>query len=95
MRIKSDPETTNFDMQYHLNITSPEMQKAFLELRDMILKFPSVEEKSGQKSGITYTTTKSFTRFEFRGTWIQVLVRDPNYSEDSKKLMNGQADLSS
>ena len=80
-------EKPRTEKQEKTEVKSPEMQKAFLELRDMILKFPSVEEKSGQKSGITYTTTKSFTRFEFRGTWIQVLVRDPNYSEDSKKLI--------
>lgn len=63
------------------------MQKKFLALRDMILKLPSVEEKSGQKSGITYATTKSFTRFEFRGTWIQVLLRDPGYPEDTNKFI--------
>jgi len=53
----------------------------------MILKLPSVEERSGQKSGITYATTKSFTRFEFRGTWIQVLLREPSYPEDTNRLI--------
>lgn len=80
-------EVTEYDLQYHLNITSPEIQKKFLELRDLILKLPSVEEKSGQKSGVTYSTTKSLTRFEFRGTWIQVLVREASYPEDTLKLI--------
>ena len=84
---ESKPDATVFDLQYHLNITSPEMQTLFLQIRDMILKLPSVEEKSGQKSGITYATTKSFTRLEFRPTWIQVLLRDPSYPEDSKNLV--------
>jgi len=84
-KTETKAEAAKFDLQYHLNITSPDMQKVFLELRDMILKLPSVEEKNEQKSGITYSTTKSFTRFEFRGTWIQVLIRDPAYAEDTNK----------
>lgn len=80
-------DTNKLDLQYHLNITSKEMQKAFLELRDLLLKLPSVEERSDQKSGVTFATTKSFTRFEFRGTWIQVLIRDPKYSEDTLNLV--------
>ncbi len=76
-----------YSLSYHTGITSPEMQKKFNELRDMILKLPSVEEKLGQKTGITYRTTKSFTRFEFRKTWIQVLLRDPMYPSDEKKIV--------
>lgn len=76
-----------YGLQYHLNITSAEMQKKFMDVRDLLLQLPGVEEISGQKSGVTYATTKSFTRFEFRGTWIQVLIRDPFYNEDSKKLI--------
>ena len=80
-------ETTDYNLKYHLNQTSSEVQSKFLTLRDMILKLPSVEERCGQKSGITYATTKSFTRFEFRGTWIQVLLRDPSYPEDTNILV--------
>lgn len=76
-----------YDLNYHLNITSPEMQKRANELRDRILQLPNVEEKTGQKTGITYRTTKSFTRFEFRKTWIQVLLRDPQYVEDAAGLV--------
>ncbi len=82
-----EKDTTKYDLQYHLNITSPEMQKTFLEVRDMLLKLPSVEERSGQKSGITYATTNSFARFEFRGTWIQLLLRSTTYPEDTEKII--------
>jgi hypothetical protein len=76
-----------YDLNYHLSYTSPEMQKLVNELRDRILQLPSVEEKLGQKTGITYRTTKSFTRFEFRKTWIQVLLRNPKYAEDTTGLV--------
>jgi predicted transport protein len=79
--------TAEYDLNYHLNVASPEMQKVFNTLRDLILKLPSVEEKVGQKSGITYRTTKSFTRLEFRKTWIQVLLRHPKYAEDKKGIV--------
>jgi len=63
------------------------MQKAFQAIQDKLLQLPSVEEVLGQKTGITYRTTKSFARFEFRKTWIQVLLRDPKYEEDTKHLV--------
>ena len=76
-----------YDLSYHTGITTPEMQKKFNEIRDLILKLASVEEKLGQKTGITYRTTKSFTRFEFRKTWIQVLLRYPKYPSDEQKMV--------
>ncbi|MFA6554208.1 MAG: endonuclease NucS domain-containing protein [Candidatus Paceibacterota bacterium] len=76
-----------YNLSYHTGITTPEMQKKFNEIRDLILKLASVEEKLGQKTGITYRTTKSFTRFEFRKTWIQVLLRDPKYPSDEQKMV--------
>jgi predicted transport protein len=84
---KLDQKAAIYDLAHHLNSTSPEMQKLVSKLRDEILQLPSVEEKLGQKSGITYRTTKSFTRLEFRKTWIQVLLRDPKYAEDTKGLV--------
>lgn len=80
-------EKGEYNLAYHLGITSPEMQRKFNEIRDLILKLPSVEEKLGQKTGITYRTTKSFTRFEFRKTWIQVLLRDPKYPSDKNNVV--------
>jgi predicted transport protein len=76
-----------YNLSYHTGITSPEMQQKFNEIRDLILKLPSVEEKLGQKTGITYRITKSFTRFEFRKTWIQVLLRDSKYPSDEMKIV--------
>lgn len=84
---RSENKNVVYDLQHHLNITSPELQKKFQELREMILVMPEVEEKLGQKTGITYRTTKSFTRLEFRKTWIQVLLRDPVYHKDINHLV--------
>ncbi len=76
-----------YNLDYHLKITSPEIQKKFNQIRGMVLELPETEEKANQKSGVTYRTTKSFVRFEFRPTWIMVLLRDPKYSIDSKGLV--------
>jgi predicted transport protein len=83
----SNAPVGEYNLEFHLNITTLEMRKAFLEIRDRLLKLPDVEEKEGQKSGITYRTTKSITRFEFRGTWIQVLLREPVYEIDNLHLV--------
>jgi len=80
-------EELTYDLKHHLSITTPEMRKLFNELRDKILQLPSVEERQGQKTGVTYRTTKSFTRFEFRKTWIQLLLREPKYPEDTAGLV--------
>lgn len=72
-----------YNLEYHLNLTSKNLQEKFQEIREMLLQLPNVEEMSEQKSGITYRTTKSFTRFEFRTNSIQILVRDPKYEIDA------------
>ncbi len=91
VRMTEQPETAeeakevkDMTFQDHLAITSPEMQEKFNELREMIFELPSAIEKDNQRSGITYRTTKSFARFEFRPTWIQLLLRDPKYDIDTK-----------
>jgi hypothetical protein len=86
-KIETQEKSLEYDLNYHLNIATPEMQKAFQLLQDKLLQLPSVEEVVGQKTGITYRTTKSFTRLEFRKTWIQVLLREPKYKEDTKHLV--------
>lgn len=80
-------EGVEYNLNYHLNTTSKQMQKKFKVLREKILQLPDIEEKETQKSGVTYRTTKSFVRFEFRPTWIQILLRDPKYPADNKKLV--------
>ena len=84
---KTKEVTSEYNLNYHLNITSPELQKKFSEVREHILQLPSVQEVFGQKTGVTYRTTKSFVRFEFRKTWIQVLLRDAKYSQDTNKAV--------
>ena len=81
---ETKPEAQDMTFQDHMATTSPEMQEKFNELREMIFELPSVIEKDNQRSGITYRTTKSFARFEFRPTWIQLLLRDPKYEVDTK-----------
>jgi len=82
-----DTEATVYDFEHHFGSTSPEMRKAAQQVRDRILELPGVEEKVGQKTGVTYRTTKSFARFEFRKTWIQLLLRHPTYAEDTAGLV--------
>ena len=85
-RVKTQTGET-YDINYHLNTTISQMQKIAQELIDKIKGLPSVEEKAGQKTGITYKTTKSFARFEFRKSWIQLLLRAPSYPEDTKGIV--------
>lgn len=77
-----------YDFEKHLNtLTSEKLKKNVVTLQKLLLELPSVEEKAEQKSGVTYRTTKSFVRLEFKKTWIQVLLRDPKYTEDNKKIV--------
>ena len=75
------------DLDYHLTKTSPAVRALISRLREKILQLADVEEKTGQKAGITYRTTKSFARFEFRPSWVQLLLRDPHYPEDTQGLV--------
>lgn len=79
-------EVGQYNLEYHLKIISPEMQKIANLLRLKILELPDVKENFG-KSGIFYKTTKSFARLEFRPTWIQLLIREPYYKTDMKKIV--------
>lgn len=79
-------EYTRYDLNYHLNKTSRELRQKFNEIREKILELPNVQEKPEQKSGITYRTTKSFCRFEFRKNSINLLLREPKYN-DPKNLV--------
>lgn len=71
------------DLDYHLNKTSDEVKEIFYKLQEKIKSLPSAEEVVDQIIGITYRTTKSFVRFEFRRSQIDVLLREPKY-EDPK-----------
>ncbi len=77
-------EYTKYDLNYHLNKTSKELRDKFNEIREKILELPNVLEKPEQKSGITYRTTKSFARFEFRKNSVNLLLREPKYNDPQK-----------
>ena len=79
-------EYAKYDLNYHLNKTSKELQRKFNEIRERILELPNIQEKPEQKSGVTYRTTKSFCRFEFRKNSINLLLREPKYN-DPKNLV--------
>lgn len=70
-----------YDLNYHLNKTSENLRQVFSDIREQILELNDVEEKVAQKSGITYRTTKSFTRFEFNKNSIDLLLRQPKYED--------------
>lgn len=75
-----------YDLNYHLGKTIKELRDKFNEIREKILELPSVSEKTEQKSGITYRASKSFVRFEFKKSYVQVLLRQPKYN-DPKKII--------
>ncbi len=81
--VTQNSEEAEYNLEYHLNITSKALQEKYQLIREMLLQLPNVEEVSEQKSGITYRTTKSFARFEFRVNSIQVLVKEPSYAIDT------------
>ena len=78
-RKTADVAYEKYDLDYHLEGTVPGLKEKFLDLKERILKLPDVTELIEQKSGITYRTTKSFVRFEFKKSFIQTLLRDPKY----------------
>ena len=75
-----------YDLDYHLSRTVKELRDKFVEIKEKILELPSVSEVLEQRSGITYRTSKSFVRFEFKKSYVQVLLRQPKYN-DPKKLV--------
>ena len=75
-----------YDINHHLNKSNPEIKEIFYKLQEKIKTLPSIDEIIDQKVGITYRTTKSFTRFEFGKSYIDVLLREEKY-DDPKKLV--------
>ena len=87
-RVKISIEETEetYDINHHLDKTNLEIKEIFYKLQEKIKTLPSVDEIIDQKVGITYRTTKSFTRFEFGKSYIDVLLREEKY-DDPKKLV--------
>lgn len=79
-RVKT-PTGGTYDINYHLNKTNPEVKEIFYKLQEKIKLLPSVDEVTDQKVGVTYRTTKSFTRFEFGKSYIDILLREAKYND--------------
>lgn len=75
-----------YDINHHLNKSNLETKNIFYKLQEKVKSLPSVNEIIDQKVGITYRTTKSFTRFEFGKSYIDVLLKESKYL-DPKKLV--------
>lgn len=75
---------SGYGLNYHLNKATENLQKKFNELREKILELPNIQEKAEQKTGITYRTTKSFVRIEFRKNSLVLLLRQPKYNDPLK-----------
>jgi predicted transport protein len=75
-----------YDINYHISKATHETKEIFYKLQEKIKSLPDVNEVIDQKVGITYRTTKSFTRFEFGKSYIDVLLREEKYN-DPKKLV--------
>lgn len=54
-----------FGLAHHQAKTTDELWAAFLDLRERLLALSDVEERSNQKSQITYRTTRSFAACDF------------------------------
>lgn len=82
-------EAETYNLQYHLGGINKNVEEIFYAMQDEIVKWASVEERADQKVGITYRTTKSFVRFEFGKSYIDVLVRDSRYGKtvDPRELV--------
>src|SRR3989338_8995470 len=79
-RVKTQTGET-YDINFHLNKSNPEIKEVFYKLQEKIKLLPSVDEIADQKVGITYRTTKSFTRFEFGKSYINILLRETKYND--------------
>ena len=76
-----------YNLNYHLTRTLESLRSKFLEIQEMLLQLPDVEELSEQISGITYRTTRSFVKFEFKVNSIRILVRQAKYETDDNHLV--------
>ncbi len=77
-----------FDWNFHRTIVNSEEVRTKMDsLRGKVLNLPEVEELLGQQTGVTYKSTRKFARFEFKSTFVQILLKNPSYSKDTQKLV--------
>lgn len=74
-----------YGLDYHQAKTKPELWELFLDLRDRLLALDGVEERSNQKSQITYRTTKSFAAIALKKSFIQCQFKGPERVDDPKR----------
>lgn len=79
-RVKTTLEKS-YDINHHLGKSNSETKELFYKLQEKIKTLPSINELIDQKVGITYRTTKSFTRLEFGKSYIYVLLREAKYND--------------
>ncbi|MBN1547292.1 MAG: hypothetical protein JW902_11580 [Syntrophaceae bacterium] len=78
---KKTKDEESYSVHYHLGDSNEEVKKIFYYLQERTRSLPGVKEMAEQKVGITYRTTKSFVRFEFGKSYIDVLLREPKYDD--------------
>ena len=78
---KKPKEEESYGVDYHLQSANDEVKRIFFDLQEKTRSLPGVEEMAEQKVGITYRTTKSFVRFEFGKSYMDVLLRQPKYDD--------------
>lgn len=83
-RASEKPE--QYGVEYHLTKTNQTLAEAFKQLQERIQALDGVTEQANQKSGITYRTTKSFVRFEFLQSYIDVLLREEAAQNDPQGM---------
>jgi len=86
--VNESGEAKIYDKDYHFSLVNSEKIKEKAELiRKKVIELPDVEEILGQSTGITYKSTRKFVRFEFKATYIQILLKNPTYQKDGKKIV--------
>ena len=77
-----------YDRNYHFSLVKSESIKNKAEiLRQKVLNLPDVEELLGQKTGISYKTSKKFVRFSFYSSKLGILLKESNYSKDKQNII--------
>jgi len=79
-RVKTQTQEV-YNLNFHLNKSNSEIKEIFYKLQEKIKLLPGVDEIVNQKVGITYRTTKSFTRFEFGKSYIDILLQGAKYND--------------
>src|SRR3989338_3242793 len=77
-----------YDKNYHFSLLRSNTVREKAEtLRQRILSLPEVEELLGQKTGISYKSNRKFVRFSFYSTYLEITLKEPNYLQDTKKIV--------